>query len=545
MNIGFKDFRLFKNLSTVDLSPITLLVGRNNAGKSSFIKGLLMATKNLSNFEIPTSYGGKNRFNGFVNPLFSFDLTDFGAGISTFERNMNIDSESDEFVISCSYPYMWEEFGVTTYGSPYKQLTRFLIEIHIKATGSDGGAPFGKISQMTIEDRALLLKYEFNFCDETMTLHLLRPNTDNEEIAFANISKEKHAKIKENNWPLSHNEEAEILCSNKDERQAIVSLKMPLVDKVRYRYADDGIFTRNGICRYMENVFAYMASLNDNSELDSFVSEQIGSQKELIDLFVSRFKIRIDQFNIVQISAIHLEQSLYVPRTNILNIRTYDINHSVYYDRKDNNDFMADTILRYLNVRNPNSPEKMKEYVLKWMNEFKIGIDFNPKSIGGEYYSLSITLPNGKEVSLCDMGTGINKIMIMLLNLAIVKYGWPNDNRGLLVIEEPEQNLHPDFQSKLADLLFDTIKDSLHHINIVVETHSEYLVRKSQVLVSKMGYRSNQEAEDNSPFRTYYFKDNGEPYSMGYRSDGKFVEDFGVGFYDETSTLLLQILGLK
>ena len=89
MNIGFKNFRLFKDLSIVKLAPITMLVGCNNSGKSSFIKGLLMTAKNLSNFEIPRSYGGKNRYNGFINPLFSFDLTDLGAGISTFERNKN------------------------------------------------------------------------------------------------------------------------------------------------------------------------------------------------------------------------------------------------------------------------------------------------------------------------------------------------------------------------------------------------------------------------------------------------------------------------
>lgn len=544
MNIGFKNFRLFKDLSIVKLAPITMLVGCNNSGKSSFIKGLLMTAKNLSNFEIPRSYGGKNRYNGFINPLFSFDLTDLGAGISTFERNKNIDSESNEFVISCSYPYMWNQDSVTIYQSPCKQLTRFLIEIHIKSTDNNKWSSSGKISQMTVEDRALLLKYEFNFSDETMTLHLLCPNTDDEEAAFANMTKEKYAEMRIN-MPLRHNEEAELLCINNDERQAMVSLKMPLTDNVRYQYADEGIFTHNGICRYMENVFAYMVSLEKKSKLDILINEQVGNQQELIDLFKSRLNIRIDGLNIIQKSAIDLEQLLYVPTTNILNIRTYDINHSVYYDRKDNNDFMANTIHRYLNVSNPNAPEKMKEFVLYWMEEFKIGIDFNPKSIGGEYYSLSVTLSNGKEVSLCDMGTGINKIMIMLLNLAIVKYGWSNGNNGLLVIEEPEQNLHPKYQSKLADLLYSVVKDSYSHIIIVVETHSEYLVRKSQVLVSRMKFGSNQETEDNSPFRTYYFKDNGETYSMGYRFDGKFIEDFGEGFYDESSTLLLQILGLE
>ena len=39
--IGFANFRKFANFPPLDLAPITILVGENNAGKSTVVKGIL------------------------------------------------------------------------------------------------------------------------------------------------------------------------------------------------------------------------------------------------------------------------------------------------------------------------------------------------------------------------------------------------------------------------------------------------------------------------------------------------------------------------
>ena len=43
-------------------------------------------------------------------------------------------------------------------------------------------------------------------------------------------------------------------------------------------------------------------------------------------------------------------------------------------------------------------------------------------------------------------------------------------------------------------------------------------------------------------FRTYYMPNNSKAYSLGYRKDGKFAEEFGSGFYDEATNLAFDIL---
>ena len=50
-----------------------------------------------------------------------------------------------------------------------------------------------------------------------------------------------------------------------------------------------------------------------------------------------------------------------------------------------------------------------------------------------------------------------------------------------MLLEEPEANLHPAFQSKLADLFSEVAVD--YEQQLIVETHSEYMVRKFQYLV--------------------------------------------------------------
>ena len=41
-SIGFKNFRRFQNFPEINLGDITILVGGNNAGKSTLVKAMLL-----------------------------------------------------------------------------------------------------------------------------------------------------------------------------------------------------------------------------------------------------------------------------------------------------------------------------------------------------------------------------------------------------------------------------------------------------------------------------------------------------------------------
>ncbi len=176
-----------------------------------------------------------------------------------------------------------------------------------------------------------------------------------------------------------------------------------------------------------------------------------------------------------------------------------------------------------------NSKEQM--YLDSWIERLGIGkrIELIP-DIGGT----KVNIINGTDRPMADYGFGITQYLPLLLKIVL------NPNKVLLV-EEGENSLHPNFQSLLADLLIDAHKN--FGINFIVETHSEYLVRKMQYLVSKKAV-----ALDHTMI--YYFNnpdvvDEANGISQIVRTkikeNGGLDKNFGSGFYDEAAYWAFQL----
>lgn len=189
---------------------------------------------------------------------------------------------------------------------------------------------------------------------------------------------------------------------------------------------------------------------------------------------------------------------------------------------------------------------KKGDFLKKWVNELAditdVLFEIAPESVGLYVYVVQNHFGKEKKILLSDVGYGLTPLLAMLLSIEfLIMESLTNIYiEYTLCIEEPESNLHPNFQSRLAEIFLDATTN--YRAEFIIETHSEYLIRKSQVLVSKMEFLNNQEAEEQSPFSVYYLPHKGKPYSLGYRKDGKFREKFGSGFYDESSKLTFEIL---
>ena len=230
-----------------------------------------------------------------------------------------------------------------------------------------------------------------------------------------------------------------------------------------------------------------------------------------------------------------------ISNANIGYIYAHGINQKVLFNYNDKNDYMAQT-LHDLIIEKIGDVEH--DFICKWLEEFGLGVDYDVHSIGGEAYIIQIKSKGGKMIYLADMGMGSNQLVILILRLAIIIHKHRMNGSKVysptIVIEEPEQNMHPAFQSKLAILFSDVHKD--YGFNFIVETHSEYLVRRSQVIVAQQKYTDEEELRNECPFKVYYFPSDGSPYEMLYRTDGNFSNEFGNGFYDEANNLLFEII---
>jgi hypothetical protein len=196
-------------------------------------------------------------------------------------------------------------------------------------------------------------------------------------------------------------------------------------------------------------------------------------------------------------------------------------------------DYILNNLLKKY-IENSLSSEKEK-FVLDWLSDFKLK-DFSVQR--SDELNQNYLRVNGR--LLADLGFGITQLSAILLSTALAEHG------QLMLFEEPESNLHPKFQSKLADLFIDAQKQFNHQF--IIETHSEYMIRKFQYLVAK----GEMKSED---IVIYYLHDpNDEDVKAGrvkqvkkilINSNGSLSDDFGTGFFDEADKIAIDLFLLN
>lgn len=97
------------------------------------------------------------------------------------------------------------------------------------------------------------------------------------------------------------------------------------------------------------------------------------------------------------------------------------------------------------------------------------------------------------------MPFGISSSIVKTLSNLIVTLKYQVDDKSLLIIDEPEMNLHPNNQVILAEVL---AKIS-NNVRMVVSTHSDYIIREfNNLIVAK-----SLEKKGNKLYQQFYDKD--------------------------------------
>jgi predicted ATPase len=177
------------------------------------------------------------------------------------------------------------------------------------------------------------------------------------------------------------------------------------------------------------------------------------------------------------------------------------------------------------------------------------------KEVDNYAYQVFYVTSEGVNYNIADLGKGQAQIIQLLLAIGsrIIEeeeLGNHPENKKQFIkqsifhLEEPEVYLHPKWQSKLADIFTIIGKTNM---NLLVETHSEYLIRKLQYIVAKGKFKPEK-------ITIYYFEDPDKRKKSSklqlYRTikldkNGQMNQDFGHGFFDEADNIAIQLFNLN
>jgi predicted ATPase len=171
------------------------------------------------------------------------------------------------------------------------------------------------------------------------------------------------------------------------------------------------------------------------------------------------------------------------------------------------------------------------------------GYELLLKDLGNNYFQLMLKDKNGVESNLIDVGFGISQVLPIISEVCMSSLKRHKktdlDINNIILVEQPELHLHPAAQAKLADL-FEMCISANENVRFVIETHSEHLISKLQVLIADESY-----ALTSDMVQILYVdkNENGEAFvqEMKIKENGKFADEWPSGFFDQGYTLARQL----
>ncbi len=608
--LGFKNFRKFTDCPPIGLDGVTFLVGKNNSGKSTYIKGLLLIKDNYKNIFVESK--------DCRHPVFDFSCED--AMVGTYDRALNKNATENEIIFS----FGGIEIGVSgqvgansktapisflkiTEGNnvwlfDYKnQRTSITVDLALKKQIADRQLQDGK--ERALKAQECILKDEKEItelqeklsetdADETITV---REVDAFGELVYNDCFDLAEGVLYEHNQNLYIKTNASDFYRRKIEQLASrikqVTELINGIDKKEQEYLFQVTKINDFIQKFGTSTPTFSIPFQKKTEEGGNIMNILAdfSDYTLFDpVSVECIKtFRIGEY--FHAAGIELERILpdqeFTPfqfgYSTPIYLSAHNIIHKTIYNANDPSDCVAQAIHQFSISYFPASTdaqeasEYLESFIHFWMLKFEIGTDIEINDLGNNAYQCMVQTRHGEWVHLADKGRGAIQLMTLLLQIATIfmehgilapdgsrigssVYNWSGPT---LIIEEPEQNLHPALQSRLADFFCALYVQ--HGYQCLIETHSEYIIRRAQVLVNTHKFVQsklyNEEATycefSKNPFRVYYFPqdewsnrkegvfdEENLPYEMVFRSDGKFSNEFGSGFLDEATNLAFEIL---
>lgn len=494
-SIQIKNIRSLKDTGKIELSPITLLVGENSSGKSTFLRLFPLIKQSISK-----RTDGPLLWAGDVD-----DYVDFGSFAETITNDGSTDMTLKfSFTIGewRTYPSSRRDRMLQSYASLQKMMNQLSDQTYIQYSitiAQDNNREY--ISQVDIQ----LNQSQFKFA--------LIPNgkrgdtrketiyVDAEQIAYnADITKEQffHYGI-----GLAISE--------------IFGYVLPpisrLVDRLMQELFDDISIDKYGFALNQYHDHIALIQMIGQCLCGGLTWEQVRigltekSTRNIIQKLASELVSRLSKFSTERIQEIlatfkliffysvfsEIEDYLKIYFRQVHYIAPLRATAERYYRLRnlaiDEVDYQGKNLAMFLSGLSENRMRKFQEWTQKYFG-FRVVVEKR-----GGHLSVKISLSDDTNpVNMSDTGFGYSQILPIIVQIwdLSTKSGRSVFYRKkvplVIAIEQPELHLHPALQAKLAQALVSSIQlanENGYHLQLIIETHSETIVNYFGAAIAK------------------------------------------------------------
>jgi predicted ATPase len=492
--IGLKNYKAFKD-GEIKIKPITILLGSNSAGKSSLIQLILMLSQTYSS--------RKNRKNSLMlngdlvklgesKNIFYNQRTKLGIELSFDFDNVNYERMYDRVKEQVQSLYYTLDRIYSMFSTEEEEYTKFrrtkrLHRLSRKIEDiSDFEEVFKKLSSLKRRINIKAKNVNQEDFDKVVTMYL--------RSSIFNESKQWYSK----------------------------SDKKITIDFAPYKYAFDFLSKLSEINPKSAHVKYVIKNNKGNLEISgfevisgdsnllSYLHKKTGKGKrhvlssdllveKVLDKYSSKFGKTIDLTNIeiarriqfrgnstenyfintltefIDLSISPIKETLSYRNVNYINpLRAYPKRY--YFQDEVINSYAVSTIDSLQLVDIFRDSVDVKKSVNKWLKKFNINVDI--AQLEEVIHKIRVN-HNGLQLDITDVGFGISQVM------PIIAQSYIATRNSITLIEQPEIHLHPKMQADLADLFIETSQLENDHKYFIIETHSEYLLKRLRRRISE------------------------------------------------------------
>lgn len=476
MKIKFKNFALFDDSNTYELSPLTFLIGGNNCGKSTFIKGLEVIGNGVLSLDVE-QFKKDNKevitFSEVICGLYRKQTFKKDAYGIIFERSFSFVNSKDKEILKVS------SFN----GKKAKENVVFYVERFLELLNENGVKIINDEVNLFLKNYTIIKKH-INIKNESLSRDVYEPTK-----AINNLER----------W----------------------FFEIGILQIFELEYFGEN-FQNNIISLFIEcfQPYTFEAFIKSENNENRFWN----NSRKLLTI------VKVGNSDLTKAKSIYKEDDFIIKNLD------YDLIHECH-----DKEFRSHWLKKFFGNENPLSIEKFKHVFDVKLNQRLLteqgsGIT---KILQYILYFSSLT---------AEVGNDENNRIITNLDLCkneierqefLVSYRieQPINRKKIIYIEEPEVNLHPNFQIMLAEMIFELSLNSTCHF--VIETHSEYIIRKLQLL-----YAKNKNTPSDLISILNFGSDNnlGKVKTIHIDRNGSLSESFYPGFFDLSQDLQYQLM---